>query len=131
MARRRVAVGLAVVDTDDAAERGRRLKERRMRHDIKSLRELAEKTGVDRQAIARAEAGQASSATYDRLEAWFDRFEEEIGDDDAGGDQVEIEVRDIVGIGQVIYRGPAGDVPEFEAMLERLIERQRRAGRDQ
>lgn len=85
---------------------------------------------VPRASITKALRGEATAVIYDRLEAALDLLEESMAHDEpeSAGEQVEIEVRDIVGIGQVIFRGPVGDMPQFEAMLERLIERQRRQG---
>lgn len=131
--------GLLPVETLSAVERGRELRARRLTLGIKSVHELVRKIQesgqtVDRGTVTRAERGTASEDTYDRLEAWFTRFEEETGEDDyepPPSQQIEVEFRDVFGIGQVIYRGSPDDFPEFEAALEKLIQRERQQRRGQ
>lgn len=109
--------------SEDENRRGRDLAQRRARHGIKSVRELARQSGVSREGITAAENGTASDATYDRLEAWFDRYEEEIGDDptDRRDDVVEFQVRGVHGVREIIVKGPISNLPELEAAVARLL----------
>lgn len=125
-------------DEGDLVERGRKLRARRIRHQFsqRALAEaIAEQGGkMDRQTIKRVELGLAEADTTDRLEAWFDRYEEEIGDDvaaESAPEQIEVEFRDVFGIGQVIYRGTPENFPKFEATMEKLIQRQRQQTGDE
>ena len=122
--------GLLPVDTGDTAKRGAKLKRRRNRHGLseRALADAVKSQGgtMDRATIKRAEAGIASSSTYDRLEAWFDDYEEQVGDNDVPAqEQIEVEFRNVFGIGQVIYRGSPENFPDFEAAIERLVQRER------
>jgi DNA-binding Lrp family transcriptional regulator len=92
-----------------------------LRHGIKSLREFADKSGISREALTAAENGAASDATYERIEAWFDRFEEEIGDE--GGPEsgiVEFRIAGNFGV-DVIVKGPVSNIAELEAAVQKLI----------
>src|ERR1700740_874982 len=76
---------------------------------IKSAREFAEKTGVDRNAIAKAESGTSSSGTLDRLEAWLNRFEEETGNDMSDESSfIEFRLSGVFGIDSIVVKGPVG-----------------------
>lgn len=102
--------------------RGHAIKSRRLALGIKSLREFAEKTKVDRTAISNAEDGNGSGGTYDRLEAWLDRFEEETGVDDATDPAfVEFRLSGVFGIDSIIVKGPIADAVELEASVARLV----------
>lgn len=103
--------------------RGQEVKQRRLRHGIKSLRELAAKSGISREAVTAAEEGTASEATYERIHAWFDRFEEEVGDDgdDAEPGVVEFRIAGNFGV-DVIVKGPVANIAELEAAVQRLIQ---------
>lgn len=101
--------------------RGHEVKQRRLRHGIKSLREFAEKSGISREAITAAENGTASDATYERIFAWFDRFDEEVGEDDnAEPGVVEFRIAGNFGV-DVIVKGPVANVVELEDAVQRLI----------
>ena len=104
-----------------AETRGHAIKERRLRHGIKSVRQFAERSGVSRDAVTAAEAGLASPDTYDRLEAWLTAFEEETGTDvpqDPG--VVTFRITGNLGV-QVAVSGPVENLAELEAAVERLI----------
>jgi transcriptional regulator with XRE-family HTH domain len=113
--------GLASVIDDKS--RGQEVKQRRLRHGIKSLRELAAKSGISREAVTAAEEGTASDATYERIHAWFDRFEEEIGDDGDDGGVVEFRIAGNFGV-DVIVKGPVANIAEIEAAVQSLIRSQ-------
>jgi transcriptional regulator with XRE-family HTH domain len=111
--------GLASV-TDES--RGQEVKQRRLRHGIKSLREFADKSGISREALTAAENGTASEATYERISAWFDRFEEEVGDDEVPEPGVvEFRIAGNFGV-DVIVKGPVANIAELEAAVQRLIQ---------
>jgi transcriptional regulator with XRE-family HTH domain len=98
--------------------RGQEVRRRRLRHGIKSLREFADKSGISREALTAAESGTASDATYERIAAWFDRFEEEVGDEDLpSSDVVEFRIADI----DVIVKGPVSHIAELEEAVAKLV----------
>jgi len=118
--------GLLPVESESAVARGQKLRARRLRHNIKSVRALADKVpGIDRGTITRAEAGTASADTYDRLEAWFDQYEEATGEDDYEPREIQVTFRNVFGIGEIIYKGSPEDFPEVEVYIERLVQRER------
>lgn len=113
------AAGLAPVINET---RGKAIKRRRLHHGIKSLREFSEKTGVSREALTAAESDEASEATYERLEAWLDRFEEEIEDVNADRESDVIEFRIAGNFGvDVVVKGPASRLEEIEVAVEKLV----------
>lgn len=106
---------------EDDEKRGERIRQRRMAHGIKSLREFAERSGVSRDAVTAAETGSASQATYERLEAWLDRFEHEVGaDDHHEDDQVEFKISGNFGV-NVTIRGPVADLTRLEVAAAHLL----------
>lgn len=131
--------GLAPVTDEDESDlvvRGRALKRRRLRHNFstRSLAEAIKSQGgkMDRGTIGRVEDGEAEPETADRLEAWFDRYEEEIGDDpDTTAEQIEVIFRNVFGVGEIIYKGSADNFPEVEPYIERLMQRERESDGDQ
>lgn len=110
---------------DEDRARGEALKARRLRLGIKSLRELEEKTGVARTTITKAEAGEASRPTYERLEAWFDRFEHEITSEaevvEPGGGVMTLSVEGIYGVAKVTVQAPVEDADELRAFFRGLL----------
>jgi len=56
--------------------RGQAIKAKRLALGVTSLREFEEASGMDRGTIGRAEKGNASPGTYDRLEAFLDDLDE-------------------------------------------------------
>lgn len=111
-------------------ERGRLLRERRIRAGIKSIRAFVEATKrydmpVSREAITAAEEGRASDTTYDRLDAFLARWEEETGhdEDEMKPDEaglVTFRVHGNFGV-DVVVQGPVGDADEIERVVEKLI----------
>lgn len=107
----------------DDTSRGEALKRRRLALGIKSLREFAEGTGIDRGALAKAEQGVASDGTYERAEAWLTRQEVENGHDDepaAGG--TEVTLRGVYGIDELIYKSPSQDPDIVAEAVSKLLE---------
>lgn len=110
----------------DNGQRGAAIKRRRLAIGIKSLREFAEATGVDRAALTKAEAGQGSTATYERVEAWLDRHEEETGHDEPA-EPLRFTLHDVFGVGEIIVEGPADHPDELvQAVAKLLAEIQKR-----
>jgi hypothetical protein len=110
---------------DETGEAGRRdrgaeLRRRRLANGIKSVRALQQRSGVSRDAITSAEAGTASEATYQRLEAWFTRYELANADSDAALAQVEYEVRTDDGL-RIVVRGLLTDAEELERAVARIV----------
>lgn len=89
---------------------------------IKSLREFSRATGVARNAITAAEDGHGSEGTYQRLEAWLDRFDEETGQD-APPFQVEQLTFVVEGKGvTVTVKGPIADREALKRDVADLIQ---------
>lgn len=103
--------------------RGHTIKERRLALGFKSLREFAEKSGIDREALSKAERGQGSSGTYDRVEAWLSRFEEETGHDEPSTEPLRFTFHDVYGIGEIIAEG--GNSEELVAAVTKLFREMR------
>lgn len=102
--------------------RGHAIKRRRLALGIKSLRDFADKSGVDRAAITKAEDGNGSEGTYDRLEAWLTKFEEEVGADDSTDEgYIEFRLSGVFGVDSIIVKGPIGDAAELEQTVARLV----------
>jgi transcriptional regulator with XRE-family HTH domain len=116
------------VDTSTNETRGRALKRRRLSLGIKSISELHRESGLSREAITAAEEGHGSTATYERLEAWFDRFEHETGSDageaaahmENNNGIVEFTVEGDFGV-RVVVRGPIADVEALERSVGRIV----------
>ena|SRR5690349_13603312 len=107
--------------------RGQSIKARRLALGIKSLRELAEASGIDREALSKAEQGIGSSGTYDRVEAWLTSMEEETGHDEPGA-PIRLTFRDIYGVGEIIAEGPADKGDELIAAVSKLMAELREKG---
>ncbi len=101
-------------------QRGHQIRRRRQAHGIKSVLQFADKSGVSRDAITAAEAGTASAATYERLEAWLDRYDVETGSDDDGSHIIIRATIAAVGV-EFAAEGPKSDRAELEAAVERLV----------
>jgi transcriptional regulator with XRE-family HTH domain len=108
-------------------ERGAALRQRRLANGIKSVRALQQRSGVSRDAITNAEAGSASEATYERLEAWFSRYEVANAVNDVALAQVEYEVQAADGL-RVVVRGQLTDAHDLERTVARLIRELREGG---
>lgn len=110
--------------------RGHEIKRRRLALGIKSVAALAEATGIDRQALAKAERGEGSVATVERIEAWLGRKEtEESGETAALVNQLRVTLRDVYMIGELVVEGPVDrpkELADSVAML--LAEIRRQAG---
>lgn len=113
--------GLAVVADET---RGQAIKRRRLALGIKSQHVLAKQSGVSRDAVMAAEAGDASETTYGRLEAWLSGIEEETGMDASSSPSerglVTFRLSGNFGV-EVTVQGPVENVAELEAAVERLI----------
>lgn len=110
---------LGIVTADE--ERGLRIKARREAHGIKHMTEFAERTGVSREAATKAEQGQASEGTYQRLEAWLDAFDREVGEHDSPAiEQIEFTVEGDFGV-KVTVKGPISDRAALEDSVTKII----------
>lgn len=111
--------------------RGEAIRRRRYEFGITSVRQFAEATGVDRHAIGRAEAGNGSEATYERLERWLDKFAEETGSDlpEQHG-LITIKIAGNFGVTATI-QGPVENLAELEDAAARLVREMRAGGDDQ
>ena len=115
----------AVSGLVDSEGRGKAIRARRLRHGIKSVRQLAIQSGVSREAATAAEEGLASESTYARLEAWLDTFEEETGAADRPADTSPgprmVTFRLPIGDVDVVVEGPIEDIDALAATVERLL----------
>ena len=119
-----VAGKRAVSGLVDNESRGKALRARRLRHGIKSLRQLAMQSGVSRGVVTAAEEGTATDEAYDRLEAWFDRFEEETGSDrpaDTSSPHMVTIRGTRAGDVDVVVSGPIDDIDKLAETVERLL----------
>lgn len=127
----------------DERQRGANIARRRALHGINSVRELAKRTGLSRDAITAAEGGAASINTYLRLEAWLDEFDQQTGlstrestdpsasvpaprrevedADDLPRDIIEIDVIGPSTRWQVKLRGHSGDADLLRNQAEKLL----------
>ena len=118
-----------VTDADDEmdrAARGAEIKRRRLAYGIRSVRAFADGSGVDRQAIAKAEAGEGSPGTLDRLEAWLNNEfnsgepDEASTEDVRPADLMELELTvDAVGL-HIIGKGTAANMDEVRRQIADL-----------
>lgn len=109
--------------------RGQDIKSRRLALGIKSVREFAEASGIDREALGKAERGQASSGTYDRAEAWLAGMEEETGHDEpVTAAPIRLTFHDVFGVGEIIAEGPADKPDELIAAVSKLLAELREKG---
>ena len=108
----RVESGTLAVVTHE--KRGKEIDRRRIAHGIRSVREFSERTGLSRETVTKALAGEASEGTYQRLEAWLDAFDEEVGEDMP----VRVFEFELEGeAGRFIGRLPAADPEEIERIV--------------
>jgi len=128
-----------VVDTGDAIERGQAIKQRRLDVGIGTVKEFARATtrlgnrdvrGVSVSAITAAEKGEASERTYERLESWLDRFEEDYSPGEESPPEPEVAVQSEGGMDVVEFhidaigvtvKGPVANLDELRSAVEKLI----------
>ncbi len=101
--------------------RGHSIKARRLALGIKSVREFADASGIDREALGKAEKGQGSLGTIERAEAWLDRMDEETGHDEPSTDPIRLTFHDVYGIGEIIAEGPGDRPDELVAAVVKLL----------
>lgn len=101
--------------------RGQKLKTRRLALGIKSVREFAEASSIDREALGKAEKGQGSPGTYERAEAWLDRMEEVTGHDEPSSEPLRFTFHDVFGIGEIIAEGPVDHPDELIESIAKLF----------
>lgn len=120
MQRTRSSAGLSAVTEES---RGQAIVRRRLALGIRSVREFEKAAGVSRPAITSAEEGHGSEATYQRLEAWLDRFEDdtEKQSPDNGDDMVELVFEDVFGVGRMIVRARAAYRDEVAEMAAKVM----------
>ena len=103
------------------------IKARALRHGITSVHQIANRADVSRGAVTAAEAGRASKGTYDRLEAWLDAFEEEIGADDPEPELVTFRITGATGV-DITVSGPVANIDELRKSVEELLRGMGQAG---
>lgn len=104
-------------------ERGEAIRRRRTAHGLRSVREFAERTGLSREAVTKAERGDASEGTYQRLEAWLDAFDHEVGEDGPPPpvvEQIEFVIEGDFGV-KVTVKGPITDRAALEDSVTKII----------
>lgn len=110
--------------------RGKELRARRFALGIKSVREFAEASGIDREALGKAERGEGSSRTYERAESWLDRMEVETGHDEPSPEPLRFTFRDVYGVGEIIAEGPVDRPDELIAAVAKMLAEIRNQGSD-
>lgn len=88
---------------------------------IRSVSELALRSGVSRSATSAAEHGEGAKGTYERLEAWLS--DQEQGDAPAsatGLEQIEFTVEGDFGV-KVTVRGPINDRAALQESVAEII----------
>lgn len=107
--------------------RGQRLRDRRLANGL-SVNQLHKASSVSREAIVKAEDGEASDLTYSRLETWFDNFEDETSGPvqtpavapDADPHVVTFRLSGNFGV-DVVVSGPVENIDELRETVERLM----------
>jgi transcriptional regulator with XRE-family HTH domain len=107
-------------------DRGREITRRRLALGLNNVSQFAEATGRDRQTITRVEQGVASDQTYDWIEAWLTRIEEETGLDEptpVAASPIRVTFHDVTtsSIGEIIVEGPSDQPDELIATIARLL----------
>lgn len=107
-----------------ANEIGERIRQRRTRMGL-SVREFAERAGVDRGQVSKIEKGEVRphASTLGQIETALDRLEQELGmdaPDVTTDDMVEFRVAGNFGV-DVVVRGPVRDMAALEESVSRLI----------
>lgn len=103
----------------DTVERGESIRRRRMALGIRSVREMAIRSGVSRGAATAAEHGEGSSGTYDRLEAWL-ASQEQPASQPVSLEQIEFTVSGDFGV-TVTVKGPISDRSALEESVAKII----------
>lgn len=122
----------AVVNEDDRASAGQRIRERREALGL-NVADLAERTGLHRTTHYRIEEGAGKTSTLRQVERCLDELEHEmgmdqpsvvgqvrpIGDPEAG--LVTFDVKGPASGFSVVLKGPVTDIEKLEATVLRLI----------
>jgi transcriptional regulator with XRE-family HTH domain len=106
----------------DNAERGEAIRRRRMALGIRSVSELAARTGVSRSAASAAEHGGGARGTYERLEAWLSEQERNglSAPPSDGVEQIEFTVEGDFGV-KVTVKGPISDRAALEDSVAKIV----------
>lgn len=117
----------------ESAETGRRIRERRTRLGM-TVKDLAERAGVDRGRLAKLEAGEPAirATTIGAVEAALDRIEEETGMNDPAAREdgvVEFRVTGNFGV-DVVVKGPVRDLAALEESVNRILSRMQKDQRE-
>jgi transcriptional regulator with XRE-family HTH domain len=114
---------LRVVDDAELA-RGEAIKQRRLALGLKSVRVFAEESGIDREALGKAEKGLGSGGTYERAESWLTRQEVENGHDDpeTAATPLRLTLHGIYGIDEMIIEAPADRPDELAQAVGKILE---------
>lgn len=100
-------------------ERGQSIRRRRMALGIRSVREMAIRSGVSRGAASAAEHGEGSAGTYERLESWL-ASQEGGTTDSVSLEQIEFTVEGDFGV-KVTVKGPITDRSALEDSVTKII----------
>lgn len=103
-------------------ERGKAIQRRRMAHGWHSLRRFSAATGVSRDALTKAEDGRGSEGTYQRLEAWLDAYDNEVGEDEPTPPTIEQLEVVVEGKGVIVtVKGPVTNPDALEEAVARIL----------
>jgi transcriptional regulator with XRE-family HTH domain len=110
----------------EATREGRALRERREAMGM-SLREFADKAGLNRGTVANVEAGEARGTSVSAVRSALGKLEHEMGmdlpDNRNGLDLVELVVTGPSSEWRVVVKGPVRDLEELEESVIRLMSR--------
>ena len=119
------------------ADDGLDYKRRRLAAGFKSVRALADKSNISRDAISKVEAGKGTDYTRARLDAFFEKWDEETSSEyletqaaqngtgnggnggEAADEPFKVELGGVYGIENITFSGP---VNHSQEIIERAVE---------
>lgn len=124
---------------DDLRPRGRTIMRRRLAVGITSERAFADAVNadappgtrnIDKGTIGRAERGDASLGTYNRLEMWLDQREAELGITREplapAVEPLRLTMHGVFGVEEMILEGPVDRPDELAEAVGKILDRLRR-----
>jgi transcriptional regulator with XRE-family HTH domain len=108
---------------DGELGRGAAIKARRERLTW-GRRALAERAGISRETLAKVEGDVEGTRpeTYGKVERALDEIAEEIGDDDPNGAALEVTMRGVYGIDELVFRSPSQDPDVLAEAVSKILD---------
>lgn len=87
-------------------------------------RALAEHAGISRETLAKVEGDVEGTRpeTYSKVERALDEIAEEIGDNDPISDALEVTMRGVYGIDELIFRSPSQDPDVLAEAVSKILD---------